>query len=75
MNQVIQQFFFDEICGVVRDHLAQMAEAIREGDPDVTAASIRPYMTTAQAPNLISFYHLVFQSLKHEHVPSLLVDI
>jgi hypothetical protein len=75
MNQVIQQFFLDEICGVVRGHLPQIAEAIWEGDPEVTVVNIWPYMTAGQAPNLISLYYLVFQSLHNDHVSSLLVDI
>ena len=70
-----QDYFLDLIWKTIESRLSDFQVAIAGHYPDVSSFNLRPYMTKHACPNIISFFHLVFQSLRHDFVYSLYIAL
>ena len=70
-----QDYFLKAIWGKIVDKLPQFYGAIGGYYPGITTGNIHPYMRKSAAPNVFSFFHLAYQSLKNDFVLPLLIAL
>jgi hypothetical protein len=66
-----QEYFLEVIWENIKSFLPDFVDAIAQYYTGISADTLRPYMMKQGVPNIFSFYHLAFQSLKNDHVPPL----
>lgn len=64
----VQDYFLALLWKAIEDNLSDVSLALTTCHPGITAETIRPYMMKIDYPNIFSFYHLTFQSLRHDFV-------
>jgi len=69
LGATLQDFFFKYIFEeAIASHMAPYADHLRKTHPGITLRNLRPYVSESVVPNVLSPYHLISQSLCHEHV-------
>lgn len=65
----VQDYFLALVWKAIEDNLSDFSLALATCHPGITAEAIRPYMMKTDHTNIFSFFHLTFQSLRHDFVP------
>lgn len=68
LHNKMQDYFLDILWDAIKDKMSDFASALAAYHPGITAETIRPYMMKINYPNIFSFLHLTFQSLRHDFV-------
>src|ERR1700724_3578063 len=63
-----QDYFLEIIWENIKSNLTNFIGAIAEYYEDMSASTLRPYLMKSSVPNVFSFFHLAFQSLKTDYV-------
>jgi len=67
-----QSYFLGVIGKGFEEYAEDWSDCLAACFPDVESEAVQPFMTKTGAPNVFSFFHLVFQSLRQDFVgPSL----
>jgi hypothetical protein len=67
-----QRYLLGVIGKGIEEYAKDWSECLAACFPDVEYEAVQPFMTKTGAPNLFSFFHLIFQSLRQDFVcPSL----
>lgn len=64
----VQDYFLTLLWDAIKDNMSDFSSALTVYHPGVTADTVRPYMMKTNFPNIVSFFHLTFQSLHHDFV-------
>jgi hypothetical protein len=64
----ISDFFLEVIADVVVENLAMWTSVLMKRHPEVMPSTIQPYIRANDSPNLVSPFHLIAQSLRHDYV-------
>jgi hypothetical protein len=68
IHQDSQNFFLSSIWGMIKRNMFSFVAVLRSHHPGVTLESMQPYIQKASPPNVLSFFHLSYQSLAQDHV-------
>jgi hypothetical protein len=66
----IREFFFDNMSQHFRNNFPTIKSILQQWNPGVTPQNVQPYLLSSGSPNVLSFLHLVSQSLCEEMVQS-----
>src|SRR5271170_5937315 len=67
-----KNFFFQCLWGAIADNMSDFTDNLHQWNPAVTAQNLQPYLQDNHLPNVVSFIHLISQSICLQHVWSLL---
>jgi len=69
-----QKYFLGLIGKEVEENIVDFSASLAAYFPSLNSEILKPFMNKTEAPNVLSFFHLVFQSLRQDFVyPSLYI--
>ena len=68
LHSKVQDYFLDILWDAIKGRMSDLSSALAAYHPGITAETIHPYMMKTAYPNIFSFPHLTFQSLRHDFV-------
>jgi hypothetical protein len=72
LRPAAREFFFGCIWTAISENISEFTDTLRRWHPLVTSDNLQPYLLKNTLPNIVSFLHLISQSICHEHVRLLL---
>lgn len=70
-HQKAQDYFLDTLWKSIKNNFDDFHNAISQCFEGIDTDNLCPYMTNSSIPNIFSFFHLAFQSIHYDHVPTL----
>jgi hypothetical protein len=64
----ISDFFLEVIADVVVENLSMWTSVLMKRHSGIMPSTIQPYIRAKDSPNLVSPFHLIAQSLRHDYV-------
>jgi hypothetical protein len=72
-HERVQKYFLGIIGKEIEENAVDYSKSLAAYFPNVNSETLQPFMTKMGPPNILCFFHLVFQSLKQDFVcPSFL---